>query len=73
MCPGFPWFFARSEGGRRSGAHRAAQMMCILVFVATDLPEVDPDETSWCIDKSHALDQLKCVEEHLMVSSGTDP
>lgn len=41
--------------------------------VATDLPEVEPDETSWRIDNSEALENLYEMARQLGVSTDNDP
>jgi hypothetical protein len=41
--------------------------------VATDLPEVEPSETSWRIDHSKELEMLLGLEKHLSsLSTGND-
>ena len=41
--------------------------------VATDLPEVEPDESSWRIDNTGALRRLKTLAQRLEVSTDSDP
>lgn len=41
--------------------------------VATDLPGIEPEETSWRIDNSKALERLNVVASRLQVSIDNDP